>query len=329
MTIQIAQQLASVGPVWPEQAIMMNSLNQLRHADNFSPAHYIIGWSRRSDDAELLWNALYRTGETLYIYPTQRLMGITLWALGSPLAHDELVTRLQSVNQQFDVIVTDHIPDLRRPGMLVMDMDSTTIQVECIDEIAKLAGVGEQVSDVTARAMRGELDFSQSLRARVGLLKGAPERILQTVVESLPLMPGLKVLLSHLQLNGWKVVLASGGFTYFANALQRQLGFDAVYANQMGIKEGILTGEVIGDIVDSSYKVNVLKMLREQWQIDPMQTMAVGDGANDLAMLAESSLGIALHAKPIVRERAKIAISHSHLEGIFFILAAALAIRSH
>lgn len=325
----IAQLLAATDQQWPEQAIMIDSTAALRHADNFAPAHFIVGWSRHPADVASLWNALYRSGETIYIYPTQRMLGQTIWALGSPLEHDELKQRLAKVSEQFDVVVTDHIPDLRKPGMLVMDMDSTTIQVECIDEIAKLAGVGEQVSDVTARAMRGELDFKQSLRARVGLLKDSPESILQTVEQALPLMPGLKVLLSHLQLNGWKVVIASGGFTYFAESLQRQLGFDAVFANVMGLKEGYLTGEVDGEIVDATYKVNVLKRLREQWQIDPAQTMAVGDGANDLPMLAESSLGIALHAKPIVREKAKIAISHSQLEGILFVLVAALAIRSH
>ncbi|CAG9000469.1 MAG: Phosphoserine phosphatase [Candidatus Celerinatantimonas neptuna] len=313
--------------LWPDQSIMLTGSGELLHANSSVPDYYIIGWSGKPEAAEQLWQALYRSGELLYIYPSLQLLGQRIWMFGSSLSHDELSQRLTQVRQQFDVVVTDHIPNLNQPGMLVMDMDSTTIQVECIDEIAKLAGVGEQVSHVTLRAMRGELDFKQSLRHRVALLKDAPESILADVAGSLPLMPGLTILLSHLQLNGWKVVLASGGFTYFAHTLQRLLGFDAVFANQLELKEGYLTGQVEGKIVDATYKVNVLKTLRDQWNIPQNQTIAIGDGANDLPMLAESSLGVALHAKPIVQEKAKIAITHSDLEGLFFVLSAALSAR--
>lgn len=313
--------------LWPDQSIMLTCSGELLHADSCMPDYYIIGWSSEPEAVEQLWQALYRSGELLYIYPSLQLLGQRIWMLGSSLSHDELSQRLAPVRQQFDVVVTDHIPKLSQPGLLVMDMDSTTIQVECIDEIAKLAGVGEQVSDVTLRAMRGELDFKQSLRHRVALLKDAPESILSEVAGSLPLMPGLTILLSHLQLNGWKIVLASGGFTYFAETLQKLLGFDKVFANRLGLENGYLTGQVEGDIVDAAYKVNVLKTLRVQWNIPKNQTIAIGDGANDLPMLAESSLGVALHAKPIVQEKAKIAITHSDLEGLFFVLSAALSVR--
>ncbi|MFM2485736.1 phosphoserine phosphatase SerB [Celerinatantimonas yamalensis] len=307
---------------WPSSSVAVESDGQLQPAHHEGRLTYVVGWSYDKADIEQLWQWMYQTGERWIIYPTQTLLGRVIQVFASTLAMDVLKQRLSQSSFNFDALICDHIPSLNRPGMLVMDMDSTTIEIECIDEIAKLAGVGEQVSAVTARAMRGELDFRQSLTHRVAQLKGAPKRILDEVASQLPLMPGCELLLSHLQVNGWKVILASGGFTYFADVLRRQLGFDQSFANQLVIDGDYLTGEVTGDIVDAAYKVNLLKTWRERYHIDPSQTMAVGDGANDLPMLAESALGVALHAKPIVQAQAKVAINHSNLEGLLFLLIA-------
>lgn len=214
------------------------------------------------------------------------------------------------------------MPNLNSPGLLVMDMDSTAIQMECIDEIAKLAGVGELVSDITERAMRGELDFAQSLRHRVGTLKNAPESILQQVREQLPLMPGLEVLIKTLKQHGWKTAIASGGFTYFADYLKELLGLDVAVSNQFHIVDGYLTGEVLGDIVDATYKADILVRLAKEFNIDQNNCLAIGDGANDLAMMAKAGLGVAYHAKPKVQETAQVVVNFNDLTALLAILTA-------
>ncbi len=157
-----------------------------------------------------------------------------------------------------DVAPLGKIPHLKTPGLLVMDMDSTAIQIECIDEIARLAGCGEQVAEVTERAMRGELDFTASLRQRVATLKGADANILKQVRDALPLMPGLCTLVQKLQALGWQVAIASGGFTFFAEYLRDRLHLAAIVANELEIRDGLLTGEVIGPVVDAQYKATTL-----------------------------------------------------------------------
>ncbi|WP_373099307.1 MULTISPECIES: phosphoserine phosphatase [Pasteurellaceae] len=211
---------------------------------------------------------------------------------------------------------------LHRPGLLVMDMDSTAIRIECIDEIAKLAGTGELVADITERAMRGELDFEQSLRRRVSTLQGAPENILQRVRQNLPLMPGLRETVAQLQQHHWKVAIASGGFTYFADHLKALLKLDYAVSNQFEIIDGILTGEVQGDVVDAQYKARTLAQLAQQWQIAPENTVAIGDGANDLAMMAQADLGVAFHAKPKVQQQAQIVVNFADLSALLCILSA-------
>lgn len=223
-----------------------------------------------------------------------------------------------------DVAPLGKIPHLRTPGLLVMDMDSTAIQIECIDEIAKLAGVGEQVAEVTERAMRGELDFAASLRQRVGTLRGADANILQQVRDDLPLMPGLTSLVRKLQALDWHVAIASGGFTYFAEYLRDKLRLVAVAANELEIRDGKLTGEVIGQIVDAQYKADVLVKLAQQLNIPRQQTVAIGDGANDLPMIDAAGLGIAYHAKPKVYDRASVGIRHADLLGVLCILTGSL-----
>ena len=227
-----------------------------------------------------------------------------------------------------DYAISQTLPNLAQPGVVLMDMDSTTIQIECIDEIAKLAGVGEQVAAVTARAMNGELDFSESLRSRVATLTNCPEGVLKQVADDMPLMPGLELLIATLHQANWKVAIASGGFTYFAKRLQDDLGFDAVYANELEIENGILTGKVIGGIVDAQVKADTLQALAQEHHIAPQQTVAIGDGANDLIMLKSASLGVAIHAKPIVQQQAQVALNHHDLEGLVGLLQAASCVEA-
>jgi len=226
--------------------------------------------------------------------------------------------------QDCDFALITSLPDFSQPGLVLMDMDSTTIQIECIDEIARLYGVGDEVSAVTAAAMRGELDFNGSLRTRVSKLSGAPETVLKEVADSMPLMPGLIELIAGLKAVNWKVAIASGGFTYFANRLKGDHGFDAAYANTLEIVDGTLTGEVVGEIVNADVKASKLKALAEQFDIPQPQTVAIGDGANDLVMMAASALGIAIHAKPIVQEKASVALNQLDLEGALCLLSSSL-----
>jgi len=249
--------------------------------------------------------------------------------LGFTTLSDELQQQFKdtlvswSNDYHVDYALSQTLPSLKQPGVVLMDMDSTTIQIECIDEIAKLAGVGEQVAAVTARAMNGELDFSESLRSRVATLTNCPEAVLTQVADAMPLMPGLELLIATLHQANWKVAIASGGFTYFAKRLQDDLGFDAVYANELEIVDGILTGKVIGNIVDAQVKADTLQALAQEYQITPLQTVAIGDGANDLIMLKSAALGVAIHAKPIVQQQAQVALNYHDLEGLVGLLQAA------
>ena len=221
---------------------------------------------------------------------------------------------------QIELALLKSRPTLAKPGLLVMDMDSTVIAVECIDEIARLAGVGEQVSSVTAKAMRGELDFAQSLTERVGCLKGADVAILEQVKNALPIMPGIPALIKELRNAGWKLAIASGGFTYFADYLGERLGLDFTIANLLGTQDGLLTGEVDGQIVDAQTKADTLLKLAEKWNIPKQQTIALGDGANDLVMMQAAGLGVALHAKPIVRQKADSAIRFGAADSLLCLL---------
>ena len=223
---------------------------------------------------------------------------------------------------EVDIAKLDFCPKLSQAGLLVMDMDSTAIQIECIDEIAKLAGVGELVSAITESAMRGELDFEQSLRRRVSTLKDAPESILQQVRENLPLMPGLVETIQTLQKYGWKTAIASGGFTYFADYLKALLQLDFAASNQFDIEDGKLTGLVKGDVVDAQYKAKTLQHLLEEYSIDSQYSIAIGYGANDLAMMNVAGLGVAFHAKPKVQQQAQIVVNFADLTALLCLLSA-------
>ena len=208
----------------------------------------------------------------------------------------------------------------RNRRLVAFDMDSTLIQAEVIDELARHAGVVDKVAAITESAMRGELDFKESLRERVSLLEGLDESVLAKVAETVPYTEGAKRLVTTLKRLGYKVAILSGGFTYFGRHIQRELGVDYVYANELEIVDGKLTGRVVGEIVDGKRKAELLEEIALIEDISLQQVVAVGDGANDLPMLGVAGLGIAFHAKPIVRKGARQAISTLGLDGILYLL---------
>jgi phosphoserine phosphatase len=208
----------------------------------------------------------------------------------------------------------------RNRRLICFDMDSTLIKTEVIDELADRAGVGEQVRAITEAAMRGEIDFSESFEQRVALLKGLDESVMREVAENLPIMDGAKRLMSILKKCGFKIAILSGGFSYFGNQLKKLFDVDYVYANELEIVDGKLTGRHLGDIVDGKRKAELLKLIAQVEKIDLEQVIAVGDGANDLPMLNLAGLGIAFHAKPKVKANAQQSISTIGLDGVLYFL---------
>ena len=208
----------------------------------------------------------------------------------------------------------------RMRRLICFDMDSTLIQTECIDELAERAGVGEQVRAITERAMRGEIDFKESFTERVALLKGLDESVMKEIAENLPITEGVERLMFVLKHYGYKIAILSGGFTYFGEHLKRKFGIDYVYANELEIVDGKLTGRYLGEIVDGKRKAELLRLLAQVEKVDIAQTIAVGDGANDLPMLSTAGLGIAFHAKPKVVENAEQSINTIGLDGVLYFL---------
>ena len=240
--------------------------------------------------------------------------------LDAPVTHEWL--SLQSERFHVDLFCQAQQPCLHAGGVMVMDMDSTVIQIECIDEIAKLAGRGDEVSEVTELAMQGKLDFAQSLIQRVACLKGVPVTQLQHIRDSIPLMPGISPLVNTLQAHGWHIAIASGGFTYFADYVAARLGLVEAVANELEIVDGVLTGKVVGNISDAQTKEDTLKRLAGQFDVAMTQTIALGDGANDLVMMRDAGLGMAFHAKPLVQAQAHCAIRYHGLNATLFALSA-------
>jgi len=208
----------------------------------------------------------------------------------------------------------------RNRRLICFDMDSTLIKTEVIDELAERAGVGEQVRAITESAMRGEIDFSESFKQRVALLKGLDEKVMEEIAQHLPIMEGAERLMSTLKICGIKIAILSGGFTYFGNRLKKLFDVDYVYANELEIVDGKLTGNFIGDIVDGRRKAELLRLIAQVEKIDLEQVIAVGDGANDLPMLNIAGLGIAFHAKPKVIANAQQSISTIGLDGVLYFL---------
>lgn len=247
---------------------------------------------------------------------------VELAASGALEDEDGLRSSLMALTERHELDVAfQHDSVFRRNRRLVaFDMDSTLIRAEVIDELAALAGVGEKVRDITERAMRGELDFAQSFRARVALLKGLPADGLARVAERLPLMDGAERLTSTLRRLGYKMAILSGGFTFAGEELQRRLGVDYLFANTLDVRDGRVTGEVIPPIVDGARKAQLLREIAAREGLSMEQVIAVGDGANDLPMLRIAGLGIAFRAKPAVRQSARQSISAMGLDGILYLL---------
>jgi phosphoserine phosphatase len=233
-----------------------------------------------------------------------------------------LRAELMEVTHEFDVDIAFQRESIYRRNrrLVAFDMDSTLIQAEIIDELAKLHGVGEQVSAITSAAMQGELDFKQSFSRRIALLRGLPEERLEKVLHSVPLADGGDRLISTLKMLGYKTAILSGGFTFFGQHLQKRLGIDYVFANQLEIVDRMVTGNIAGEIVDGARKAHLLEQIAQWENISLDQVVAVGDGANDLPMLNVAGMGIAFHAKPLVRKSARHAVSHLGLDGILYLL---------
>lgn len=301
--------------------------NLLHHFPSIAPFQL----SDCSDGAWLLFGSYISQAQFFQLSQLQSkpLVPLASWSVGPYdvfLLQGTLTPQLQACcdGLLLDCAAAENIPSLNDPGLALFDMDSTAIEMECIDEIAFLAGFGEEVISMTARAMCGELDFEQSLRQRVALLKGTDASVLMQVREKLTYTPGMRQLTASLQAYGWKVAIASGGFTWFSDYVKEDLNLDFAQANQLVIEHGKLTGELTGIIVDAQRKADILRQLAGKYGIAMGNTVAVGDGANDLPMMAAAGLGVAYHAKPAVQKAASVALLHTHLGGVLCVLSASL-----
>lgn len=220
----------------------------------------------------------------------------------------------------FDLSLQEDTIFRRCRRLICFDMDSTLIETEVIDELAERAGVGDKVRAITESAMRGEIDFKESFTRRVAMLKGLDEAVMKDIAENLPIAEGVDRLMKVLKRTGYKIAILSGGFTYFGNYLKQRYGIDYIYANELEIEDGKLTGRYVGDIVDGKRKAELLRLLAQVENVNIAQTIAVGDGANDLPMLTTAGLGIAYHAKPKVKANAQQSISTIGLDGVLYFL---------
>ena len=242
------------------------------------------------------------------------------WRLAAAQAHDGIAPYCMANGLDYGFVPHDRKPS--DFGLLVMDMDSTLISIECIDEIADMQGLKPQVAAITEAAMRGDIDFAESLRRRVALLEGLDEHALQRVYdERLKLNPGARIMLARLKEFGIRTLLVSGGFVFFTERLKARLGLDYPHANTLEVADGKLTGKVQGKVFDAQGKADWLVKIREELNLGPGQVIAMGDGANDLKMMAQAGISIAYHAKPVVREQASYALNFAGLDGLINLLS--------
>lgn len=242
---------------------------------------------------------------------------------GTPVDRAAMQEELMHISSDMEIDFSFQKDDMyrRMRRLICFDMDSTLIQTECIDELAERAGVGNQVKAITESAMRGEIDFKESFTRRVALLKGLDSSVFEEIANKMPITEGVDRLMAVLKRCGYKIAILSGGFTYFGEFLQRKYGIDYVYANELEIDDdGKLTGRYVGEIVDGQRKAELLKLIAQVEKVNLAQTIAVGDGANDLPMLGEAGLGIAFHAKPRVVANAKQSINTIDIDGVLYFL---------
>ena len=264
------------------------------------------------------------TGRISIKYPERNVRSCIEFSLrGTPKNRSLMQSKLMHLASEQEIDFSFQRDDMyrRMRRLICFDMDSTLIQTECIDELAMRAGVGDKVKAITERAMRGEIDFKESFTQRVSLLKGLDISVMKDIADHLPITEGADRLMSVLKRCGYKIAILSGGFTYFGEQLRRRYGIDYVYANELEIDEnGKLTGRYVGDIVDGKRKAELLKLIAQVEQVNLAQTIAVGDGANDLPMISEAGLGIAFHAKPRVKATAQQSINNIGLDGVLYFL---------
>ena len=264
------------------------------------------------------------TGRMSIKHPERNVRACIEFSLrGTPKDRELMQSKLMHLASEQEIDFSFQRDDMyrRMRRLICFDMDSTLIQTECIDELAARAGVGDKVKAITERAMRGEIDFKESFTERVALLKGLDVSVMQDIAEHMPITEGADRLMSVLKRCGYKIAILSGGFTFFGEQLRRRYGIDYVYANELEIDEnGKLTGRYVGDIVDGKRKAELLKLIAQVEQVNLAQTIAVGDGANDLPMIAEAGLGIAFHAKPRVKATAQQSINNIGLDGVLYFI---------
>ena len=264
------------------------------------------------------------TGRQSIKHPERNVRACIEFSLrGTPADQQAMQAELMELSQGLGIDFSFQKDNMyrRMRRLICFDMDSTLIQTECIDELAERAGVGDQVRAITERAMRGEIDFKESFTERVALLKGLDVSVMQDIAEHLPITEGVDRLMEVLKRCGYKIAILSGGFTYFGEYLQRKYGIDYVYANELEIDDnGKLTGRYVDEVVDGRRKAKLLKLIAQVEKVNLAQTIAVGDGANDLPMISEAGLGIAFHAKPRVVANARQSINTLGLDGVLYFL---------
>lgn len=287
----------------------------------------LLGAINQSTISQLeVWLAEFnKNAKCNYLTDSSDPIAVQRWTLSSPFSKDEEVQVRAQLLAFSDASNVDHVyqyrsVDISRPGLAVFDMDSTLIKAEVMDELAVEAGIGEKVSAITASAMRGEIDFTESFEQRLSLLEGLSSDVMDGVFSRIKYMDGIEKLMKVLNHFNWHTAILSGGFTFFADKIKHKFDFTEIHANVLEIEEGLLTGKHIGPIVDASRKKFLLENIMLDQSVSQTQTIACGDGANDLLMLNTANLGVALHAKPLVREQSPHPINQLGLDGILYLL---------